>query len=240
MAERGEKGRSSRSCDGGARYARSSTADGGGATRATAPRQAISDFFETGRFAGDTASPEQGLRCDQRRQDNWLALAPSFLRRADRPGWQRFYVFVPIMVCYLVPSLMTTFGLIDVSESNRAVAKDYFLPAALFLMTLSIDIKGILGLGSKAIVMFLTATVGIVMAARWLVDRGAVRTVDHRFGRHRRMAQRRRWRKLDQGAPTRLPCSRSMGIRRGLRRAAGGGHHRSRNLAIFLLMARSA
>ena len=92
----------------------------------------------------------------------------------DRPAWQRFYVFVPIiLVCYLVPSLMTTFGLIDVSESRLwDIAKDYFLPAALFLMTLSIDIKGILGLGSKAIVMFLTATLGIVLGgplALWIV-----------------------------------------------------------------------
>jgi len=102
-----------------------------------------------------------------------LVLGSVFATR-DRPGWQRFYVFVPIiLVCYLVPSLMTTFGLIDVSESNLwPVAKDYFLPAALFLMTLSIDIKGILGLGSKAIIMFLTATVGIVLGgplALWIV-----------------------------------------------------------------------
>ena len=104
-----------------------------------------------------------------------LALVLGFVfATRDRPGWQRFYVFVPIiLVCYLVPSLMTTFGLIDVSESNLwPVAKDYFLPAALFLMTLSIDIKGILGLGNKAIVMFLTATVGIVLGgplALWIV-----------------------------------------------------------------------
>ena len=104
-----------------------------------------------------------------------LALVLGFVfATRDRPGWQRFYVFVPIiLVCYLVPSLMTTFGLIDVSESNLwPMAKDYFLPAALFLMTLSIDIKGILGLGSKAIVMFLTATVGIVLGgplALWIV-----------------------------------------------------------------------
>ncbi|UVI39296.1 DUF819 domain-containing protein [Qipengyuania spongiae] len=92
----------------------------------------------------------------------------------DRPAWQRLYVFVPIiLVCYLVPSLMTTFGLIDVSESRLwDISRDYFLPAALFLMTLSIDIKGILGLGSKAIVMFLTATLGIVLGgplALWIV-----------------------------------------------------------------------
>lgn len=102
-----------------------------------------------------------------------LVLAFVFATR-DRPGWQRFYVFVPIiLICYLVPSLMTTFGLIDVSQSNLwPVAKDYFLPAALFLMTLSIDIKGILGLGNKAIIMFLTATVGIILGgplALWIV-----------------------------------------------------------------------
>ena len=93
-----------------------------------------------------------------------LVLAFVFATR-DRPGWTKFYTFVPIiLVCYLVPSLMVTFGLIDVSESVLwDVAKDFFLPAALFLMTLSIDLKGILGLGSKAIIMFLTATLGIVI-----------------------------------------------------------------------------
>ncbi|MFK4003466.1 DUF819 domain-containing protein [Qipengyuania sp. NPDC077563] len=92
----------------------------------------------------------------------------------DRPGWKRFYVFVPIiLVCYLVPSLFVTSGLIDTSDSQLwPIAKDYFLPAALFLMTLSIDIKGIIGLGSKAIIMFLTATVGIIIGgplALWIV-----------------------------------------------------------------------
>ena len=92
----------------------------------------------------------------------------------DRPGWQRFYVFVPIiLVCYLVPSLFVTSGLIDTSDSQLwPIAKDYFLPAALFLMTLSIDIKGIIGLGSKAIIMFLTATAGIIIGgplALWIV-----------------------------------------------------------------------
>ena len=100
-------------------------------------------------------------------------LAFVFVTR-DRPGWKKFYVFVPIiLVCYLVPSLMVTTGLIDTEESQLwPVAKDYFLPAALFLMTLSIDLKGILGLGNKAIIMFLTATVGIILGgpiALWIV-----------------------------------------------------------------------
>jgi uncharacterized membrane protein len=100
-------------------------------------------------------------------------LAFVFVTR-DRPAWKRFYTFIPIiLVCYLVPSLMVTFGLIDVSESNLwPIAKDYFLPAALFLMTISIDMKGILGLGSKALIMFFTATAGIIIGgpiALWIV-----------------------------------------------------------------------
>ncbi len=100
-------------------------------------------------------------------------LAFVFVTR-DRPGWAKFYTFVPIiLVCYLLPSLMVTFGLIDVEASNLwTIAKDYFLPAALFLMTLSIDMRGILGLGSKALIMFFTATIGIIIGgpiALWIV-----------------------------------------------------------------------
>jgi uncharacterized membrane protein len=43
------------------------------------------------------------------------------------------------------------------------MAKDYLLPAALILMTLGIDFKGLMNLGPKAIIMFLTATVGIII-----------------------------------------------------------------------------
>ena len=43
------------------------------------------------------------------------------------------------------------------------VASRYLLPACLVLLCLSIDLKGILNLGPKAIIMFLTATAGIVL-----------------------------------------------------------------------------
>lgn len=79
--------------------------------------------------------------------------------------WDKIYQWVPIiLVCYLVPSLMNSFGLISSAESNLwTVAKDYFLPASLILLTLSIDLKAILGLGSKALIMFFTATIGIIL-----------------------------------------------------------------------------
>lgn len=79
--------------------------------------------------------------------------------------WTTFYTFVPaILLCYLLPSLMNSFGLISSASSNLwPVARDYFLPACLVLMTLSIDLKAIIGLGPKAIIMFLAAVTGIVI-----------------------------------------------------------------------------
>ncbi len=88
-----------------------------------------------------------------------------FYTRSLSGFWAKFYTFVPmLLLCYLLPSLMNSFGLISSSESNLwPVAKNYFLPACLVLMTLSIDLKAIIGLGPKALIMFFTATVGIVL-----------------------------------------------------------------------------
>ncbi len=43
------------------------------------------------------------------------------------------------------------------------VASRYFLPASLVLLTLSIDLKEIFKLGPKALIMFLTGTVGVII-----------------------------------------------------------------------------
>ncbi|WP_299776247.1 DUF819 family protein [uncultured Pseudoteredinibacter sp.] len=81
------------------------------------------------------------------------------------PRWKRFYSIVPmLLICYLIPSLLNTFGVISSKGSGLwTIAKNYFLPAALVLMTLSIDLKAIMRLGDKAIIMFLVGTVGIVI-----------------------------------------------------------------------------
>jgi len=88
-----------------------------------------------------------------------------FYTRSLGGRWTTFYTFVPaLLLCYLIPSLMNSFGLISSQTSNLwGVAKDYFLPACLVLMTLSIDLKAIVGLGPKALVMFFTAVVGIIL-----------------------------------------------------------------------------
>lgn len=83
----------------------------------------------------------------------------------DVPFWKRFYTFVPsLLVCYFVPSLLGTFGVVSGDESKLYfVASQYLLPASLVLLTLSLDFKGLARLGPKAVVMFLTGTVGVVV-----------------------------------------------------------------------------
>ncbi len=83
----------------------------------------------------------------------------------DTPFWKKFYSFVPaLLLCYFLPSLLTTFGIIDPDQSQLYyVASRFLLPTSLLLLTLSVDLPGIGKLGSKAIIMFLTGTVGIVL-----------------------------------------------------------------------------
>jgi uncharacterized membrane protein len=67
-------------------------------------------------------------------------------------------------MCYLLPAILTSTGIISDEISNLYfMASRYLLPAALVLMTLSIDIKAISNLGSKAIIMFLTGSAGIII-----------------------------------------------------------------------------
>jgi uncharacterized membrane protein len=82
-------------------------------------------------------------------------------------GWSRFYTYVPaLLLCYFIPALYNSFGIIDGEVSGLyPVARDYMLPTALVLLTLSIDFKGIARLGPKAMIMFLVGTVGVMLGA---------------------------------------------------------------------------
>ncbi|MEL7833953.1 DUF819 domain-containing protein [Fodinibius sp. Rm-B-1B1-1] len=95
-----------------------------------------------------------------------LILAAIFITsNSDNPKWQKFYTFVPsLLLCYFIPSIFNSLGLISGEESNLYfVASRYLLPASLVLLTLSIDFKGIINLGPKAVIMFLAGTVGIMI-----------------------------------------------------------------------------
>lgn len=80
-------------------------------------------------------------------------------------GIQRFFAFVPaLLLCYFLPSLLTTFGIVD-PETSRLyfIASRYLLPAALVLLTVSADLPAVFRLGPKALIMFFTGTLGVML-----------------------------------------------------------------------------
>lgn len=108
-----------------------------------------------------------------------IALGFIFYTSSRTSGfWSKFYAVVPaLFMAYFLPALLTTAGIISpewvsISETGEPVAGStslyfmssrYLLPAALVLMTLSIDLKALFKLGPKALIMFLTGTIGIII-----------------------------------------------------------------------------
>ena len=125
-------------------------------------------------------------------------------------GKKVYKIVPPLLFCYFLPSLLTTFGLVSpawidlegalaamsaagyaiaetthlgdlkaaiataevpdavlapyIHKSNLYyVASRYMLPASLVLLTLSIDLREVFKLGPKALIMFVTGTVGVVL-----------------------------------------------------------------------------
>ncbi|MGB4958850.1 MAG: DUF819 family protein [Saprospiraceae bacterium] len=105
---------------------------------------------------------------------------------SEHPFWKKFYVIFPsLLMCYLVPSIFSSLNIISpewnivdaagnfiMDENNKPIEQKLsiykissrlLLPAALILLTLSIDLKALFGLGSKALIMFITGTIGVIL-----------------------------------------------------------------------------
>ena len=91
-------------------------------------------------------------------------LAGVFYTQKDQK-FSAFYKVIPaVLLCYLLPAILVYLRIIDPTESKLYfVASRYLLPAALVLMTLSVDLKAVLRLGPKSLIMFFTGTVGIII-----------------------------------------------------------------------------
>jgi len=85
--------------------------------------------------------------------------------KSENSSWKKFYKYIPtLLLCYFIPSIFNSLGIISGEESNLYfVASRYLLPTSLVLLTISIDLPEIKKLGPKAIIMFLTGTVGIIL-----------------------------------------------------------------------------
>jgi uncharacterized membrane protein len=82
--------------------------------------------------------------------------------------FKKFYTYVPaLLLCYFIPGIYNSVGLIDGNASAlyNPVASRVLLPAALVLLTLTIDLKGVLKLGPKLLAMYAGASLSIMVGA---------------------------------------------------------------------------
>jgi uncharacterized membrane protein len=91
----------------------------------------------------------------------WLASGPT-------PFWKKFFAWVPaLLLCYFVPAIYNTVGLIDGTQGAvyNPIGSRVLLPVALVLLTMTIDLKGVLRLGPRLLFVFCAGTAGIFLGA---------------------------------------------------------------------------
>ncbi len=71
----------------------------------------------------------------------------------------------PVIYIYFVPMFATTFGLTPVASPAYDWLTRYLLPFALLLLMISVDLKSVAKLGSTALIMIVTGTVGVIIGA---------------------------------------------------------------------------
>lgn len=86
-------------------------------------------------------------------------------KTSEMKSFKKFYNIVPgLLLCYFIPAILNSLNIISSDISSLYfVSSRFLLPASIVLLCLSIDIKAIRGLGSKAVIMFFAATLGIVI-----------------------------------------------------------------------------
>jgi uncharacterized membrane protein len=95
-----------------------------------------------------------------------LVLGGIFYTQTIKTGFfKKLYKYVPaLLLCYFIPGLLNTFNIIDGEQSRLYfVASRYLLPACLVLLTLSVDLREVVKLGPKVLIVFLAGTFGVIV-----------------------------------------------------------------------------
>ncbi len=87
------------------------------------------------------------------------------LSHSKNPVWKKFFGIVPsVLMVYLIPAFLSALGVINPETSKvYSFNTDYLLPACLILMTLSLDLKKLVRLGPKCLIVFFAGTLGIIL-----------------------------------------------------------------------------
>ena len=83
---------------------------------------------------------------------------------ADAERLKTLFTYLPPVIwCYFVPMLATTFDVLPASSPAYDWIRRYLLPLSLLMLMLSIDVKSVFKLGPMALGMVVAGTVGIVI-----------------------------------------------------------------------------
>ena len=93
-----------------------------------------------------------------------LGVLAALFAFGQHPLGRRIFKTVPLLVfAYFLPTTLSNLGVIPLESDLYEFIKQWLLPASLVLLTLSVDIPGILRLGPKVLILFLAATATIVL-----------------------------------------------------------------------------
>ena len=106
-----------------------------------------------------------------------LVLAGIFYTtQSKNKGWEKFYTYVPsLLLCYFIPALLHwPIGLIS-NETSKLYpfVTRFLLPASLLFFCISLDLKALLQLGPKALIVFLAGSLGVIVGgpiSLWLMS----------------------------------------------------------------------
>ena len=80
------------------------------------------------------------------------------------PRLKRLFSLTPAVVyAYFLPALSTSLGILPSSSTTYDWMVRYLLPVSLMLLMTTVDVKAILRLGGKALIMMLAGSVGIIV-----------------------------------------------------------------------------
>jgi uncharacterized membrane protein len=80
------------------------------------------------------------------------------------PRLKRLFTYLPpVIFVYFLPMISTTLGITPPASAAYDFTTRYFLPVALFLLMISVDLKSVARLGPMALVMMSAGTVGIIL-----------------------------------------------------------------------------
>ena len=108
-----------------------------------------------------------------------LAVLAVIFKSVEHPVLGKIFRVVPaLLFCYFIPTLLTALRIIPDQSPFYSWVKTFVLPASLLLLTLSLDMREIIRLGPKAIIMLLAGTMSIVIGGpiallltrHWLPD----------------------------------------------------------------------